>query len=534
VNYRETIRRLASDPEGLELAYQQAAKAGKADAFAAALAALHEENEQDVLLSAWHYRFAHAASAARRAIAWAWAVPLAAVNGLVLWLLSDEQRYGLHVTNPFSGAEYEVLPAFVLLASPIAASIIVLFLAAAGDRRWRRALAVAIALAALTAYVLVAYPHAGPRVYQEQYLILMTMHLTLLAWAGIGAYALYGRSDAQNRFAFLVKSLEFVVVAGLFGIIGGMFTAVTFGLFDALGMLPPDAVVRLFVAGGSGLIAVLAAALTIEPGAEPRRQPFDEGPSRLVATLLRILLPPALVVLVVYLGFIPANFREPFENRDVLIAFNAMLFAVVGLVVGAVPLHAGDLDARSRAWLRRGVVALVALALLVGVYALAAIVYRTVGDRLTPNRLTFIGWNLVNIAALSWLLAKQRGAGEDRWLSRLHETFAGAMVPYVAWSALTLLALPWLFGIDQGNVEDLPTGIRLIVFEQPNPILLKCRESPHVYSLDGGRKRWIRDIPTFEAEGYQWRDVRLVPCAEIDAVPYGDPIPADAGMPPDE
>ena len=45
-----------------------------------------------------------------------------------------------------------------------------------------------------------------------------------------------------------------------------------------------------------------------------------------------------------------------------------------------------------------------ALALVVSLYALAAIVYRTAMDRLTPNRLAFIGWNVINIGLLILIL----------------------------------------------------------------------------------------------------------------------------------
>jgi hypothetical protein len=536
VAYLKKVRELAGDPEQLELAYQEAVKAGEGDAFAEALHAAHAEAGDNLLFAAWHYRLLHAAArAARRVIAWSWAVPLAVINGLLLWLVSDEQRYVLQITNPFSGyQDQSATTPVVLLASPITAALIVVFLAGAGDRRWRRVLAIALALAGLTAYVLLVYPQTGTRVYQEQYLALMPMNLALLSWASIGVYALAGHWDAGNRFAFLLKSLEYVVVAGLFGIILALFAAVTFGLFSALGIEPPDAIVRLFVAGGAGLVAVLAVALVVEPGVAPRRQSFDDGPSRLVTLLLRLMLPLALVVLTVFLVFIPANSREPFENRDVLIAFNAMLFAVVALLVGVVPLDRGDLSQRLRIWLRRGVVALAALALIVGVYALAAIVYRTVDDRLTPNRLTFIGWNVINIGVLVWLLILQWRSDRSEWLGALHRSLTDSMLPYAAWALLTLLALPWLFAIDKGEVHvaDLPDEIQHLVGEEPYPILLKCPTSPHVYLLDGGQKRWIRDIPTFEAEGFKWRDVKFETCEDIDAVPDGEPIPPDAGSPP--
>lgn len=583
MSYVELVRELAGDPERLELAYREAVRAGDGDAFAEALEEAYANAEDNLLYGAWHFRLLHAAAGAgRRIIAWWWALPLAVLNGLLLWLLSSETSQTVLVATSPSGMEYELMPAVALLAAPITAVVIAVFLAGTGvgagpgARRWRRVLAVAVGLAAFSGYVVLAYPLLGPRVYQEHYLVLMIMNLALLAWAGVGVCVLLGCWDEENRFAFLLKSLEVAVVGGIFAIVGGMFTAVTFLLFSALGVYPSEVVVRLFVAGGAGLIAVLAAAVAVDPGIQPRRQRFDEGASRLIAMTLRMLLPLALVVLAVFVALIPANFREPLENRDVLIAFNVTLFAVVGLLVGVTPLHRGDLGRRPRTWLRWGVVALAALALVVGVYAMVAIVYRTTSDRLTPNRLTFIGWNAINIALLAWVLVGQwrwrrsgraegrgadrleedvtggaidgdesrldaareaggpAGGGESGWLGALHASLSAGMAPYVVWAAFTLLALPWLFGTDLGQIERLPQTIQEIAFNEPYPVLLKCSASPHVYLLEQGEKHWIKDIPTFQAQGFRWSDVRMVSCADIDAVPDGEPIPPDSGQPPDD
>lgn len=532
MNYLEKIREFGREPEQLELAYQAAVKAGERSEFAEAVQMAHAEDSGNLLYGAWYYRLVHAAG---RVIAWSWAVPLAILNGLLLWWLSDEQRYALQVVNPFSGfQERSATPAFLLLGAAIAAIVIIAFLAGAGERHWRRLVAIALGLSGITAYVFVFYPHAGISPYQEQYLALMPMNLALLAWAGIGLYALIGHWDAGNRFAFLVKSLEFLIVGGLFGFILLLFSGVTFGLFSALGIDPPEEIMRLFFAGGTGLVGVLAVALAVEPGVAPREQRFDEGLSRLITLLLRLLLPLAVLVLTVFVFFIPTNFWGPFENREVLIAFNAMLFAVIALLVGVVPLARGDLNERLWTWLWRGILALTVLALIVGIYALAAILYRTVEDRLTPNRLAFIGWNVINIGVLCWLLLLQwRSDDEATRLHALHRTLAGAMAPYALWALLTLVALPWLFPINQGEVADLPADIQHLIGQEPYPILLKCGGSPHIYALDAGKKRWIKDIPTFEGEGFNWRDVHFESCAEVDAVPDGPPIPLDAGAPPD-
>jgi hypothetical protein len=534
MTYVETVRQLSNDAEQMEFIYQEAVSSGEADAFAAAIDANYAEAMDNLLYAAWYYRLAHVAAKAKgRVIAWGWAIPLAVLNGLLLWFLSDNQRFTVQLTNPLTGLEVDLLPAVALLAAPISAAVIVLFLAAAGDRRWGRVLAIVLGLGALSAYVLLVFPQLGTRVFQEQYVSLMVMHLALLAWAGVGVLVLTRQGHPENSFAFLIKSLEAFVMAGLFAIAGLLFTGITFGLFQALGMEPPDVVIRLFIAGGAGLLAVLAVAVIYDPTVEPARQAFDEGLSKLIATLMRLLLPLALLVLVIYLGFIPFNFSEPFENRDVLIIYNAMLFAVIALLVGATPVSRAELgQPPTQTWLRRGLIALAALALIVSLYALAAILYRTAIDRLTPNRLTFIGWNVINIGILVWLLIKQWQARRGDWLAALQATFAAGMFAYVLWVLVIILALPWLFGVDQADVANLPVSVQRLIYEEPYPILLKCGASPHIYLLEDGTKRWIQDIPTFEARGYRWNDVEFVTCGDLRAVPDGQPIPPDAGVPP--
>ncbi len=496
----------------------------------------------NLLLAAWHYRLAGVA-VKKRGIAWGWALPLGLLNGLLLWLLSDDRRFMLRVTNPFTGQEYTLLPVVLLLAAPISAAALALFLTGAGDRRgWARGLAVGLGLAAATAYAGLTFPQILPQVYQQQYLTLMVLHLGLLSWGGAGIVALAGRRDAGSRFAFLVKSLEAVVVGGLLAAAWGIFTGVTFGLFNALGIELAFAVQRLFIAGGGGLIVLVAVALVYDPAAAPREQSFDEGPGKLVALLLRLLLPLAVVVLAVYLGFIPFNWREPFENREVLVAFNALLFAVIALLLGVTPVHEADLSARTQTWLRRGVIALAGLALVISLYALAAIIYRATADRLTPNRLTFIGWDIVNIAILAALLVGQTRAGvgaggraggpRPYGLAAVQRALAGGAVLYLAWSLVALLALPWLFRGNLAEVAHLPAGVQQVAYERAAPILLKCPISPHVYLLEKGEKRWVKDIITFTAQGYTWNDVQTVRCDELRQVPDGVPIPPDAGPPP--
>ena len=68
---------------------------------------------------------------------------------------------------------------------------------------------------------------------------------------------------------------------------------------------------------------------------------------------------------------------------------------------------------------------------------------------------------------------------------------------------------------------------RLDVVEIGRPLHLvaKCPESPHIYQLQDGVKHWIVDIPAFEAQGYQWTDVRTIDCYTLRKMPIGETIP---------
>lgn len=529
-----TIDELTDDPEQLEQAYRAAVAAGQADAFRQAIDARRAAAPDDRLYAAWFYRLRQSATQVKESfIAWGWAVPLALLNGLALWLLSDDQRFAVTIQNVRPGVEAtRYMPLVLLLAAPLSAVFVLGYLTAAGRLRRGLAALIGVVLLAAAAYVLWVYPQAGTRPFQEQYITLMAFHLPLLAWAGVGALLMADHRDSTNRFAFLLKSLELFVVGGLFVIAGGVFTGITVALFETLGVEFPQIIQRLFIAGGAGLIPVIAVAMTYNPAVPPARQEFDEGLGKLVAMLPRVLLPLTLLVMVVFLLFVPFNFFEPFENRDVLIIYNAMLFAVIALLTAVTPLSLAQVSPRLGRWLRRGIVAVAALAVAISVYALVAILYRTAIDRLTPNRLAFIGWNVVNTYLLVSLLFHQARAGDGAWPSGIHRALSEGTILYAVWALVLILALPWLFGIDQGQLAELPAVIQNIVYESPEPILLKCAASPHIYLLEAGQKRWIDTIPTFTDRGYRWSDVHFVACNDLRAIPDGPTIPEGAGPPP--
>ncbi len=433
MKYLQEIRARSQDPELLEDLYQAALQEGENDEFTAALLACHQESPDNLLFAAWHYRLRQLVQdepTRPQPVNWKLALPLSALTGLLFWILSNP-RFDLPGPMPYF---------FLVWALAGACSVIAFLTLTAGKGRKSAAWIVA-GLVGIGIYVILLLAGSGRQDYQ----ILMMLHLPLLAWVGVGLSVLGAQSDHRNRFAFLIKSGEVFITGGLFLMAGVAFGGITVGMFEALGISLSEEVLRFLAAGGSGLMPVLAVAIAYDPLRGPAAQKFGEGLAKLISTLMQFLLPLTLLVLLVYLFVIPFNFLEPFRNRDLLIVYNVMLFAVMGLLIGATPMRERGLSPAHGRALRLGILAVAILAAIVSLYALSATVYRTIQGGITINRLTIIGWNSINIGILFLLIYKQVKDGPAQWLRSLQWTFSRATIAYMLWALFLVIAIPWLF-----------------------------------------------------------------------------------------
>jgi len=436
MNYKIEVRSAFNNPQALEGLYRSACREDQAGAFREALVELYEETP-NLLLEAWVVRLRAEESEppkeAGRRVKWALALVVGVVTGLLLWALSDPKLEFL-----------DFIPYLVLWWSPIAAAGALVFLAVASGQQYRRAAVLGIVLLLAPVYVMLLAPGQAHN-WQEHYLTLASIHLPLLAWIALGMAVLGLKSLPGDRFSFLIRSIEVAITAGLYLMAGMAFGGITAGMFEALDVDIPPVIERLAVFGGFGLLPVLAVASIYDPRVKPGEQDFEQGLSKFIATMMRLLLPLTLLVLVIYIFVIPFKFMEPFENRDVLIVYNLMLFAIMGLLLGATPIRPDDLSPKIQAWLRNGIIAVALLAVLVSLYALSATIYRTVLWEITINRLTIIGWNSINIGILAALIYKQFKDGAENWVGSLRRVFSWGTNAYVVWGVFQIVVIPWLF-----------------------------------------------------------------------------------------
>jgi multisubunit Na+/H+ antiporter MnhF subunit len=450
MQYLEPIRAAHSDAKALEELYQEARRDHMEEEFARDVLALYQGAPDNLLYAAWHYRLQPGPVApsvaplaavetptrlveATKSTNWLLAIPCGLIAGVIVWWLTGRSF--------FAGAQSIDQGLSIALAiAPIEAFFAIAFLMLTSRKHWIQSLLAVAGMAGLYFYVtgFTNVQNANPNAVAGQYPILMMLHIPLLAWMGL-------KRDNPGRFAFLAKSLEVLITGSIYGAGALVFSGITMGLFAALNVKFSEAVMRLLTAGVGGAIPVLAVATVYDPHLSPYEQRFEEGLGKLISILMRLLLPLTLLVLSIYVVFIPFNFQAPFRSRDLLIVYNAMLFAIMGLLIGATPVRRPEPSSGYAKALRWGILVLVILATVVSLYAMSAIVYRTLQGALTPNRLTVIGWNTINIAILIFLMVKLFKSGQERWVEAVHTAIGTGAMAYIAWTTLLILALPLLF-----------------------------------------------------------------------------------------
>ncbi len=433
-SYRELIRAAQHDPEQMERLYQAARRARQATRFIQDMNALYQEAPEQLLYAAWYYRLQQSTSEewlARVGKHWRLAIVMSVLLGCSLWGLSDPRL----VIN-------ETVPVLAFVGGPIVALFLTSFIFIIARRNRTRLALTLLGLAGSTAYALAM---ASRLAATNEYLPLAVLHLLLLAWGTLAIYLTGWRFPVRDLFAFLLKSLETAGTAGVYVIVGGIFVSLTYIMFDAIGVNLSDPVLRLLVLGGGGFIPLVAVLSVYDPQVGLSEQDFRRGFARILMLGLHVILPLSLLILVLFLLVLPFNFFQAYENRTTLIVFNALLFGIMGLLIGTIPLSAEEFPPTYLKGLRLEIGVLAGLVILVSLYALSAIVYRAALDQLTMNRLAVIGWNSINIVLLGLLLYRVIHPGNRSWVEAAQTIFRPGAYAYLAWGGFLVFALPLIF-----------------------------------------------------------------------------------------
>ncbi len=267
---------------------------------------------------------------------------------------------------------------------------------------------------------------------------LVAIHLPILLWLVAGVAYLGGVWRAYApRMDFVRFTGEWFIYYTLIAFGGGVLSALTLGVFEAIGIdMEPTITAWVLPCGAVGAVVVVAWLVEAKQSVIENMAPVLTG---VFTPLFAVMLLAAIAGMAV-----TGNFVDP--ERDVLVLFDVLLVVVLGLVLYSI--SARDSDA-TPTLMDAVQLVLVVAALVVDVFALAAILGRITEFGWTPNRTAGLGLNVVLLANLAWsawlLAAFLRGRRPFAALERWQTTYIPV---YAVWAALVVVVFPPLFAFD--------------------------------------------------------------------------------------
>jgi hypothetical protein len=266
---------------------------------------------------------------------------------------------------------------------------------------------------------------------------LALVHVPLFLWCLFGlSFISFDYKDSEKRIGFIRFNGGFITMTGLIVIAGGLFTAITLGLFSVIEMNIENFYFNnVALIGGVSIPIVSLYLIRLYPNLT----------SKIAPVIARVFTPLVLITLVIYLGTMISSDHKILEDRELLIIFNAMLLAVLGIIVFSV----SALDKSSKKNINVLILFLLAvLAIIINTIALIAIISR-VASGLTPNRTVVLMSNILIFVNLI-LIAKNLFISYFRsnQLGSVEQTVAKYLTVYAVWTIIVIFILPFIFGLE--------------------------------------------------------------------------------------
>ena len=275
-----------------------------------------------------------------------------------------------------------------------------------------------------------------PNVKQSDTLILSCIHIVLFLWAIVG-FAFVGetKTNVEKRLGYLKYNGDLVVMTTLILIAGAIMTALTINIFELIGVK-----IEKFYFQSVGIFGLSAAPIvgTYLTQANPQLV------GKVSPVIAKIFSPLVLVMLVIYLIAIVYSGKDPYNDRDFLLIFNALLIGVMAIIFFSVAETSKTAKSQAEIWV---LFLLSAVTILVNGIALSAILFRISEWGITPNRAAVLGGNvliLINLLLVTAQLFKVFSKKSD--LNGVGKVMASYLPVYVLWTILVTFIFPLLFG----------------------------------------------------------------------------------------
>ncbi len=265
--------------------------------------------------------------------------------------------------------------------------------------------------------------------------ILSCIHLPLFLWVIVG-FVFTGDNlrNHERRLDYLRFNGDLVVMVALLLISGAIMTGITIGLFTMIGLQIGEFYFRNVVIVGLAASPIVGSYIV---------QSNPQLVNKVSPVIAKIFSPLVLITLIVYLIAIVFSGKDPYNDREFLMIFNALLLGVMALIFFSIA------ETTRSAKNNNGIIILLALSLVtivVNGIALSAILFRLYQWGITPNRMAILGGNILMFTHLciitkNILKKVKEKTGEDS----IEKSIAVFLPIYALWTLVVTFIFPLIF-----------------------------------------------------------------------------------------
>jgi hypothetical protein len=290
----------------------------------------------------------------------------------------------------------------------------------------------------LTFAVGIIYINNLPNFRTSSQITLVFIHMPLLMWCLYGlVFINFDLKDKNKRIEFIRHNGDMAIIGAIILLAGGALTAITLGLFQAIGMNIQNFYFKNIIISGLVSAPVLTAFIL---------KNYTALTNKIAPVIAKIFSPIVLITLVIYLLTIAVTGKDPYNDREFLLVFNLMLIGVMAIIVFSV---SGTSSQQKQRFNELILFILSIVTLITNVIALSAIFYRLSKYGITPNRIAILGSNLlifVNLILITIDLFKINFRKSE--IEKVGLTVAGYLPVYIIWLVIVIFTFPVIFGMN--------------------------------------------------------------------------------------
>jgi len=266
-------------------------------------------------------------------------------------------------------------------------------------------------------------------------IIMAYLHFPIFLWVLLGlAFTGNDYEKGSARLSYLKFNGEFAILYATMAISGMLLSLLTMQLFTFVGMDISEFYFQNVVLFGAAALAVVGAYLV------KRNLKLAKNIAPYIA---KIFSPLVFITLLVYLILVIWVGKNPFLDRNFLIAFNGILLCVLAITIFSITESTVTTRKNISDYINS---ALIILALIIDTVALSAMIFRLSSFGITPNRVAVLGVNiLIWVNLLLIMIAYVRYLKNKTGLVSIQDSVTKYLPIYGIWAAFVTFAFPLIF-----------------------------------------------------------------------------------------